>query len=72
MRFVRHPFFEQDLIGIVTHILEVTDGDTAAAGRRLDDVDDLLHAIAANPTSGVRLRGTLDGWLATARRSFAD
>lgn len=63
MRFIRHPFFERDLIGIVDHIVDVTDGDVAAAGRRLDEVDDLLHTIAENPTSGVRLSGKLDGWL---------
>lgn len=63
MRFIRHPFFERDLIGIVNHIIEVTDGDVAAAGRRLDEVDALLEAIAANPTSGARLSGKLDGWL---------
>jgi len=63
MLFVRHPFFERDLIGIVDHIVEVTDGDVAAAERRLDEVDSLLEAIASNPTSGVRLSDTLDGWL---------
>ena len=63
MRFIRHPFFERDLIGIVDHILAVTDGDVAAAGRRLDEVDALLQAIASNPTSGLRLSGELDGWL---------
>ena len=63
MRFVRHPFFERDLIGIVDHIVEVTDGDVAAAERRLDEVDALLQAIASNPTSGMRLSGKLDGWL---------
>lgn len=63
MRFVRHPFFERDLIGIVDHILGVTQGDAAAAFRRLDEVDALLHAIAENPTSGMRLAGNLDGWL---------
>ena len=63
MRFVRHPFFERDLVGIVDHIVEVTDGDVAAAGRRLDEVDALLEAIDSNPNSGVRLTGTLDGWL---------
>lgn len=63
MRFVRHPFFERDLIGIVDHIVEVTDGDVAAAERRLDEVDALLQAIASNPTSGTRLSGKLDGWL---------
>ena len=63
MRFVRHPFFERDLIGIVDHIIEVTDGDVAAAARRLDEVDALLEAIASNPNSGVRLTDKLDGWL---------
>ncbi|KIC39836.1 hypothetical protein RA27_17455 [Ruegeria sp. ANG-R] len=63
MRFVRHPFFERDLIGIVNHIVEVTEGDTAAALRRLDEIDTLLEAIVEEPTSGVRLEGKLDGWL---------
>ena len=63
MRFVRHPFFERDLIGIVDHIIEVTPGDTASVLRRLDEIDALLEAIAENPTSGVRLAGKLDGWL---------
>ena len=63
MRFIRHPFFERDLIGIVNHIVEVTDGDVAAASRRLDEVDALLEAIASNPNSGFRLNGKLDGWL---------
>ncbi|TCS49509.1 hypothetical protein EDD52_1508, partial [Primorskyibacter sedentarius] len=49
--------------GIVDHIVEVTDGDIAAAGRRLDEVDALLETIASNPNSGVRLTGKLDGWL---------
>ena len=63
MQFIKHPFFERDLIGIVDHILEVTDDDIAAAGRRLDEIDILLQAIASNPTSGVRLSDKLDGWL---------
>ena len=63
MRFIRHPFFERDLIGIVDHIVEVTQGDTAAAHRRLEEVDALLKAIGENPTSGMRLAGQLDGWL---------
>ncbi|MFG6661402.1 type II toxin-antitoxin system RelE/ParE family toxin [Sulfitobacter sp. 915] len=63
MRFVRHPFFERDLIGIVDHIVEVTDGDTAAALRRLDEIDLLLEAILENPTSGAHLKGKLDGWM---------
>ena len=36
MRFIQHPFFERDIIGIANHIVEVTQGDTAAAYRRLD------------------------------------
>lgn len=63
MRFIRHPFFERDLIGIVDHIVEVTDGDVAAASHRLNEGDALLEAIASNPNSGVRLNGKLDGWL---------
>lgn len=63
MRFVRPPFFERDLIGIVDHIVEVTQGDTGAAFRRLDEVDSLLRSIADNPTSGARLEGRLAGWL---------
>ena len=63
MRFVRHPFFERDLIGIVDHIVEVTNGDVAAASRRLNEIDALIQEISANPRSGARLRGKLDGWL---------
>lgn len=63
MRFVRHPFFEQDLIGIVDHILDVTEGDTIVALRRLEQFEDLLESIRRNPTSGARLSGKLEGWL---------
>lgn len=63
MRFVRHPHFERDLIGIVDHIVDVTQGDTAAALRRLDEIDALLETITNNPTSGMRLGGKLEGWL---------
>ena len=63
MRQVRHPFVDRDLIGIVDHVLAVTDGDFAAALRRLDEVDDLLAAIGETPMSGTRLSGDLDGWL---------
>jgi len=63
MHFVRHPFFERDLIGIVDHIVDVTDGDVAAARRRLDEIDTLIQKIAENPKSGARLSGKLDGWL---------
>lgn len=63
MQFVRHPFVERDIIGIAEHIVEVTGGDTAAAFRRMDEIDALLAAIRENPTSGIRLTGKLEGWL---------
>jgi len=63
MRIVRHPFVDRDLIGIVDHIIKVTEGDYDAAFRRLDEVDMLLRSVLENPTSGVRLRGKLDSWL---------
>ncbi len=50
-------------MGIFEHVLDITQGDLAAAERRLDDIDDLLQAIAGNPASGVRLDGALAGWL---------
>jgi plasmid stabilization system protein ParE len=50
-------------MGIANHVLEITQGDLAAAERRLDEIDDLLRAIADNPASGVRLDGPLAGWL---------
>jgi plasmid stabilization system protein ParE len=64
MRLVRHPLVRRDVLGIVDHILETTGGNLAAAERRLDEIDALLEAIAANPASGVRLEGKLVGWLA--------
>ena len=63
MRLVRHPLVEQDLAALVDHIIDVTGGDFDAAGRRLDEVDDLLTDINTNPLSGVRLAPPLDGWL---------
>lgn len=63
MRQIRHPLVERDLIGIADHIVDVTGGDYDAAYRRLDEIDDLLRAIAANPLSGNRLAAPLDGWL---------
>ncbi|MBM2575373.1 type II toxin-antitoxin system RelE/ParE family toxin [Jannaschia sp. Os4] len=63
MRIVRHPFVERDLIGIVDHIVNTTEGDYAAAYRRLNEVDALLVSVLASPTSGVRLLGELDSWL---------
>lgn len=63
MRIVRHPLVDQDLAALVNHIVEVPSGDFAAAGRRLDEVEDLVAAISANPFSGVRLGPPLDGWL---------
>lgn len=63
MRQSKHPLVERDLVGIVEHIVDVTQGDFDAAARRLDEIDDLLLDIAANPMSGMRLTGALDGWL---------
>ncbi len=50
-------------MGIFDHIIETTQGDLAAAERRLDEIDALLEAIADNPASGIRLGGNLTGWL---------
>lgn len=63
MRIIRHPFVERDLIGIIDHVVKTTEGDYAAAFRRLDEVDGLLRSVLENPTSGMRLRGRLDSWL---------
>ena len=63
MRIVRHPLVDQDLAALADHIVEVTGGDFGAAGRRLDEIDDLIADISSNPMSGVRLAPPLDGWL---------
>lgn len=63
MRMIRHPLVARDLSGLVDHIVEVTQGNVAAAIRRLDEVDDLMADILANPLSGVRLSAPLEGWL---------
>lgn len=64
MRQIRHPLVRRDVMGIFDHVLETTQGNLAAAERRLDEIDDLLLAIAENPASGVRLDRHLAGWLA--------
>ena len=53
MHLVRHPLVDQDLAALVDHIVDVTDGDFDAAGRRLDEVDVLITDIFTNPESGV-------------------
>ena len=63
MRLVRHPLVNRDLTALVDHIVETTQGDFAAASRRLDEVDDLLVDILENPLSGMRLTAPLEGWL---------
>lgn len=63
MRLIRHPLIRRDLVAMVDHAVETTQGDFAAATRRLDEVDSLLTDIAANPLSGMRLLPPLDGWL---------
>jgi plasmid stabilization system protein ParE len=63
MRVIRHPLVQHDLAALVDHIVETTQGDFAAAARRLDEIDALLAEITANPLSGMRLSKPLDGWL---------
>lgn len=63
MRIVRHPLVDQDLTALIDHLVEVTGDDFGAANRRLDEVDDIIADISANPMSGVRLAPPLDGWL---------
>lgn len=63
MRILRHPLVGHDLIALVDHIVEITEGDHAAAARRLDEIDALIADIAANPHSGMRLTEPLSGWL---------
>ena len=63
MRVVLHHLVDQDLVALVDHIIDVTDGDYVAAGRHLDEVEELFAAISANPLSGVRLGPPLDGWM---------
>jgi plasmid stabilization system protein ParE len=63
MRVIRHPLVKHDLVALVDHIIETTQGDFAAAARRLDEIDALLEEIAANPASGMRLSPPLGGWL---------
>jgi len=63
MRLIRHPLVNRDLAALVDHIVETTQGDFAAASRRLDEVDNLMAEIAANPLCGMRLAPPLDGWL---------
>ena len=63
MRLIRHPLVNRDLAALVDHIVETTQGDFAAASRRLDEIDNLLVNIVANPLSGMRLAQPLDGWI---------
>ena len=58
-----HPLVNRDLAALVDHIVETTQVDFAAASRRLDEIDNLLVNIAANPLTGMRLTQPLDGWL---------
>ena len=63
MRLVRHPLVGRDLISMVDLIVQMTHGDFRAAKRRLDEIDQLISDIAANPQSGMRLAAPLDSWL---------
>lgn len=62
MRLVPHPFVSRDFDGIVEHIVTTTGGDFGAALKRLGEIDALAASILANPNSGRRLSGPLDGW----------
>ena len=59
MRIVRHPLVDQNLTALVDHIVEVTGGGFDAAGRRLDEIDELIRHLC-QPA----VRGSID---ATAR-----
>lgn len=63
MRVVRHPLVARDLAALADHIADATDGDFAAASRRLDEIDALVSNIITNPMSGARLASPFDGWL---------
>lgn len=63
MRPIRRPLVGRDLIALVDHIAEATQGDFVTAERRLGEVDVMLADIAANPISDARLRDSLQGWL---------
>lgn len=63
MRVIHHPLVARDITALVDHIIEATDGNFAAASRRLDEIDTLVSDIIANPMSGMRLSAPLDGWL---------
>ena len=63
MRLIRHPLVSRDLAALVDHIVETMQGDFGAAGRRLDEIDNLLAEIVLNPHSGMRLPPPLDSWL---------
>ena len=67
MRLTRHPLVGRDLIALVDHIVEVTQGDHVAAARHLDEIDTLLANVADDPNSGMRLAAPLDGWLVRHR-----
>ena len=61
IRIERHPLVRRDLRELARHVAEVS-GDTRAAERRLDQVDDLLADILKNPNSGTLLSDALPGW----------
>ncbi len=63
MRVIRHPLVARDITALMDHIIEATDGNFAAASRRLDEIDALVSDIIGNPMSGMRLSAPLGGWL---------
>ena len=63
MRLIRPPLVSRDLAALVDHIVETMQGDFGAAGRRLDEIDNLLAEIVLNPLSGMRISPPFEGWL---------
>lgn len=45
MQVNQHPLVKYDLVALVDHIGKVTQGDFAADGRRLDEIDGLMPTL---------------------------
>jgi plasmid stabilization system protein ParE len=61
IRIERHPLVRRDLRELARHVADVS-GDLRAAERRLDQVDELVADILANPNSGALFGPALPGW----------
>ena len=60
-RVVRHPLIGTDIFRMARHIVEQS-GSEDAAERRIVEAEATIAAIAANPMSGTRLSGRLEGF----------